>query len=185
MGWGDFLAKLNKAFNLYVRKKDDGLDYITFEAGSPSGKDAVISLYLETAERDGLNRQALISGLRWLLGEAKVKVLNQKRDLQGNEAFKLTGISQLRQPDEHKNVQNTWMKQALDNGTAVDVRQVGVEIEPGVFQIDEVIPGVTYVDSKTEKHIVSIGQDKETGVIYASIGDEYYHNPDYECLYLQ
>jgi hypothetical protein len=77
------------------------------------------------------------------------------------------------------------MKNALISGTVIDVRQVGVEIKPGVFKLTHYVPSTQYVDPEEEQFIFSIGKDKETGEIFAAYDTRFYGDDDYETLYLQ
>lgn len=81
---------------------------------------------------------------------------------------------------------NLKMQEMIDAGECVDVRKVGVEIEPGIFKLPQFFEGVDYADSKTERWIWSIGRARNTGEIFASYGTEFYgHEEEYECLWLR
>jgi hypothetical protein len=95
----------------------------------------------------------------------------------------LEGLPRYRRPSYQK-VQNTWMRDSLRAGRVIDVRQVGVEVEPGVFRLTKFIPDVTYVDPKTERFLLSIGRDRNSGEVLGAFDQRFYQNPDYECLYL-
>jgi hypothetical protein len=96
----------------------------------------------------------------------------------------VSGISKFEEPAHHRTIKNTWMKSALRSGEALDVRMIGMEVEPGVFRLTEFIPEVTYVDGEDEAFIQSIGKDLESGEILAAVDGRFYNNEDYECIYL-
>lgn len=82
---------------------------------------------------------------------------------------------------------NRDMQKALDNGEAIDVRSIGTEVRPGVFELR---PGsfkddVDYFDGEKEHWIWSIGVHESTGKTYASVTSEFYEDSAYRCLWLR
>lgn len=80
---------------------------------------------------------------------------------------------------------NVVMEQRLRDGEALDVRKIGKEIAPGKFELESFVDDVDYCDAQTETWIWSIGKHRETGIIIASYGTEYYQNDQYQCLWLR
>jgi len=79
---------------------------------------------------------------------------------------------------------NKAMERKLNSGEAIDVsgcQRSGV----GDYILTEFTADVDYCDKKREVWIWSIGRHKETGEIRASTSNTYYHNNDYECLWLR
>jgi hypothetical protein len=187
LGWTHFLNDLNQFINQKVRHKDDGVHYVSLR-GEPQRNRAILSVY--TAPNQGHDPQKLLSATRYFLGENGIKIISEEEDdhpsLQGESVLlTVTGLNRYSLPDHFRNIKNTWMRNALSNGTAIDVREIGFEVEPGVFRLTEFIPGVEYVDSSEEAFIWSIGKDLESGEIYAATDTRFYQDDDYECLYLR
>lgn len=51
-----------------------------------------------------------------------------------------------------------------------------MESDPGDFDL---------CDAKAERWIWSVGKNKETGQIVASLGTKFYQNPAYDCIWLR
>lgn len=77
------------------------------------------------------------------------------------------------------------MEKALQENEALDVRKIGEEISPGVFKLKYFEEGVDYCDARTENWIWSIGKNKTTGEIFASLDTRFYSNKEFECLWLR
>jgi hypothetical protein len=80
---------------------------------------------------------------------------------------------------------NQAMANKLIKGKALDVRTVGHEVEPGVYQLRGYVDDVDYCDAEKEQWIWSIGKRLSDGVILASTDARFYENPDYKCLWLR
>ena len=80
---------------------------------------------------------------------------------------------------------NQALRRKLEKRDALDVRKMGREVEPGRYQLAYFIPDVDYCDAEREAWIWSIGEERATGLIYASTRTEYYENPLYKCLWLR
>ena len=68
---------------------------------------------------------------------------------------------------------------------AYDVREIGTQIGPYYFELrgfDD--NGMVYFDGLTNRRIQSIGVRMEDGKIIASLMDDLYGLPDYECIWL-
>jgi hypothetical protein len=180
------LHELNKFVNIHVRKNDDELNFVTLENDQwrENKDEAVLSIYLGHAEKYKTDPQKMVNGVKYFLGEMGINISKQEPDDEGNVVLHVHGLDKFNQHGKYDNLKNKWMQRALEGGTAVDVRETGVETEPGVFRLTEFIPEVTYVDSETESFIQSIGKDLESGEILASTGTEFYGHEDYECIYL-
>ena len=82
---------------------------------------------------------------------------------------------------------NLRMQERLESGEALDVNKIGKQ-HPSmdrVWILNRFIEDVDYCDAETECWIWSIGRHRETGEIHASTSNQFYQNPDYECLFLR
>jgi hypothetical protein len=84
---------------------------------------------------------------------------------------------------------NQYMLESLESGEAVDVRERGEEIEPGVFRlrIFNKATQLDYCDAKNQAWIWSIGRDKQTGEILAATDGRFYSDETgrYDCVWLR
>jgi hypothetical protein len=80
---------------------------------------------------------------------------------------------------------NPQMEQMVQDGDALDVMQMGRELEPGLYELDCFLEDVDYCDLDKAVWIWSIGKEVATGRIFASSNVRFYKAPDYECLYLR
>ena len=186
LGWRHFLHELNRFVNEYVRQQpDDPLNFVTLH-GEPRGDSAVLDVYVGENEQYNTDPDKLVKGVSYFLGEMGIKLqsVRRKSGEPNSMLLMVSGISKFEEPAHHATIRNTWMKNALRSGDAVDVRMMGVEVEPGVFRLTEFIPDVTYVDGEDEAFIQSIGKDNESGEILAATDGRFYQNDDYECVYL-
>jgi hypothetical protein len=187
LGWRHLLYELNQFVNEYVRKKpDDPLNFITLSRESRK-ESAVLNVYVGEPGRHDIDPEKLINGVKYFLGEMGIQVLSIKKNPEEPESVLVTvsGISQFEEPAYHATIKNTWMKNALRSGDAIDVRMIGMEIEPGVFRLTEFIPDIEYVDAEKEAFIQSVGKDLASGEVLASTDGRFYNNDDYETLYLR
>jgi len=186
LGWRDFLHKLNRFVNEFVRKQpEDPLEFVTIH-GEPQEGSAILDVYSGDSERHGFSPEKLLNGVRYFLGEMGINIeaIQQKPGEPDSQLVTVSGISKYEEPEHHKTLKNQWMRRALQSGDAIDVEQIGVEVEPGVFRLTEFTPGIQYVVAKDETFIYSIGKDNESGEFLAAEDDRFYQNPDYECVYL-
>ena len=192
MGWKHFLNELNTFVNAHVRKQPgDPVQFIVFQ-GEPTEEEAILHFYLsEAQERYGFDPQKMLSAARYFIGEMGPDIVAEGQDPEDppNWLMKLNNLQVYEQPEGHRNIKNTWMKNALKNGTAIDVNMVGMKTsDPGVYKLTEFTEGVNYVDAETEQFIQSIGKDRDTGEILASLDTRFYQDPEYqdeyECIYL-
>jgi hypothetical protein len=186
LGWRHFLHELNTFVNEYIRKQPgDPLNFVTLR-GEPTKDSAVLDVYFGEREEYDIDPEKLINGIKYFLGEMGIQIQSiQKRPEEQDFLVTVSGISQFDEPAHHKKIKNTWMRNALRSGDAIDVRMIGNEVEPGVFRLNEFIPNVDYVDAEDETFIYSIGKDLESGEILASVDTRFYMNDDYECIYLK
>jgi hypothetical protein len=185
LGWRHFLHELNTFVNEYIRKKpEDPLTFVTFD-GEPTKDSAVLDVYIGEGEHYATDPEKLMNGIKYFLGEMGIQVQSIRQEPEeGSILVTVSGISKFEEPVHHKKIKNTWMRNALRSGDAIDVRMLGVEVEPGVFRLSEFIPEVQYVDAEDEVFIYSIGKDLESGEILAAVDGRFYNNEDYECIYL-
>lgn len=186
LGWRHFIHELNQFLNKNVTKDTQGLEYAVLGSSQESGihpDQAVIQVYTGKEDSPGYNPEKLISGTKYFLGEHGLKILKAYQDHDVWETL-VSGLPIYNRPQSYQGIKNTWMKNHLLYGDIIDVRQVGVETEPGVFKLNSFIPGIQYVDPEEEKFIFSIGKDKESGEIFAAYDTRFYGDDDYETLYL-
>lgn len=84
-------------------------------------------------------------------------------------------------------MKNLRMQEKLEEADAVDVNKIGRPHPdmPGVWILNTFIEDVDYCDAANESWIWSIGRHRVTGEIHASTSNQFYQNPDYECLWLR
>lgn len=82
-------------------------------------------------------------------------------------------------------MRNLRMKEKLEIGTCLDVREIGVTYDEMVFELSEFEEDVDYADAKTERWVWSIGKRKSDGKIFASLDTRFYQNDDFVCLWLR
>jgi hypothetical protein len=80
---------------------------------------------------------------------------------------------------------NRAMRRKLEDGEALDVRAIGKELEPGVFELSRFVDDVDYCDAKNEEWIWSIGRRLRDGVVLAATNARFYQNDEFECLWLR
>lgn len=80
---------------------------------------------------------------------------------------------------------NPVMRRMILAGDCIDVRENGREVAPGVFKLDRFVDGAEYCDGGAELWIWSIGRNKATGEIHASVDGRFYQNDLYDCLWLR
>lgn len=80
---------------------------------------------------------------------------------------------------------NKRMEEKLATRECLDVRVIGKEIEPGLFELEMFLPDVDYADAKNEAWIWSIGKRISDGKIFASTETVLYNKPGFECLWLR
>jgi hypothetical protein len=78
---------------------------------------------------------------------------------------------------------NRSMAQKLATDEAIDISDCARK--GGYYILTEFVEDKEYVDAKRESWIGSIGKDRQTGEILASVGACFYLNPSYDCLYLR
>lgn len=75
--------------------------------------------------------------------------------------------------------------QKEDEEVVLDVREIGREIEPGVYELTKYVDGAEYCDRQNQTWIWSIGRDPKTGRILAATDGRFYMNPDFACIWLR
>jgi hypothetical protein len=82
-------------------------------------------------------------------------------------------------------MRKTYMTEKLRAKECLDVNRIGKALGGGRFLLRRVIRGMDYCDAQNERWIHSIGRDRRTKNIIASVGYELYQNPRYDCLWLR
>lgn len=82
-------------------------------------------------------------------------------------------------------LKNQAMARKLSKGEALDVRAIGTEVEPGVFELQSFTEDVDYCDAQTEAWIWSVGRRQADGQLLAATDARFYERPGYECLWLR
>lgn len=75
------------------------------------------------------------------------------------------------------------MAEKLKSGESIDVSSC--ERRGGFYVLSRFVEDVDYCDAQEELWIWSIGKSRTDGTILASLGVEFYQNPNYECLWLR
>ena len=145
--------------------------------------------FYSTGLNDAQINKAL-SGLRYYLQDLGVEFSEQgweKPDPQDTDYNHYKFSVQMSQYDKtgYGRVKNPELKRRLERGEVLDVRELGLEIEKGVFKLTNFVPDHDYADSKTGEWIGSIAREKTTGDIYASFDTRFYSDEDYEMLWMR
>ena len=80
---------------------------------------------------------------------------------------------------------NITMEIKIESGDAIDISGFAREGMYYVIPEDRFIAESDYCDSKLESWMWSIGRRKRDGVLLASIATDFYHNPDFDCVWLK
>jgi len=134
-----------------------------------------------------------ISAIKYFLGELGVafKDMGWERWEEDHDYdhYKFTVEMPKFDKPSYDHVKNNELRKRLLSGEVLDVRELGVEEEPGVFRLNQFVDGHDYADSKTEQWIWSIGRHKNTGEIFAAYDGRYYdpndEDFDYETLWMR
>lgn len=84
-----------------------------------------------------------------------------------------------------KHVRNKRMAVKLTRGEALSVLEIGEALGDGHYKLNRFVEEMDYYDPEAEAHIWSIGRNKATGEIIASVTGEFYLNKEYDCLWLR
>lgn len=184
LGWKDFIHDLNSFINKYARKSDDNMEYVTISSQSHYLRDGVV-LLVYLGDEATQEESVIFKAAKYFIESQGLKVDQVFWNKPESEVkFHVHSLNRFEIPEHYSRMKNLWMKDALEKGQIIDVRQVGVELGDGVFKINEFIPSTTYVDSQNEEFLFSIGRDRETGEIFGAYDTRFYNDPDYETLYL-
>lgn len=135
-----------------------------------------------------------ISAIKYILGEfgATYKEIGwEKPDPEDHhyDHFRFEVEMPHYEKPNYNKINNPELRKRLISGEVLDVREMGIEEEPGVFRLTNFIKGHDYADSKKEKWIWSIGKHKNTGEIFAAYDNRYYDpndkDFDYETLWMR
>lgn len=80
-------------------------------------------------------------------------------------------------------MKNQAMKRKLDKHEAVDVGPFPREGD--YYRLDAFADDIDYCDATLEAWIWSIGRRLRDGMILASLQNDLYQNPEFECLWLR
>lgn len=80
---------------------------------------------------------------------------------------------------------NQSMVKKLRDREAIDLSKCRREGKFYILDHFDIHAEVDYCDTVTESWIWSIGKRHSDGVILASLGTDFYQNPDYHCLWLR
>lgn len=174
--------KINQIINSSVLKNvnSDKTNYIDIDE-----KSNIVNIYI--GERNNLSKelkQTLINAVTYYLKDLGCIIENGYVDPTEPYSYKIKIISypKFDSNDHWKNVTNPEAKKRLYNGQAIDIVDIGIETEPGVWKLNKFIDDTDFYDTKNNKWIWSIGKDKNTGEIFASVDARFYdpNNEDFE-----
>jgi len=138
-------------------------------------------------------KKKLIQAVKFFLQDMGVQIGAEKIDAYDKDILLVPIFDFPRytpEPGQWKHLNNPELQRRLHSGETLDVTDLGIEIEPGVWKLNKFIDGAEYYDSKNKRWIISIGKDKATGDIYASSDGRFYDSKGqedfpYETLWLQ
>lgn len=155
-----------------------------------------IQMYIGELPKEKINKS--ISAIKYFLGELGIpyEKENFKKEEDDYEyiTIKLGNIPKYNSPKYSKlDLNNPTLKKSIKSGESVDVRQIGYEVEPGVFKLDakyaHIYDGnhgsLDFVDGKNGKFIWSIGKDNSSGEYFAAYDGRFHSSPDYELVWLR
>jgi hypothetical protein len=158
------------------------------EADGPKG----IKFYPTSLPKEAVPKA--INAIKYIMGEMGVafKELGWERPLEDDrdyDHYRFTVDMPHYEKPDYSRLRNPELRKRLVSGEVLDVRQMGVEEEPGVFRLNNFVDGHDYADSETEAWIWSIGRHKNTGEIFAAYDGRYYNPNDedfeYETLFVR
>lgn len=178
LGWNDLVHQLNIFVNQKVRQSNNGV-HVALEPNA-NHEFADINIYMKLQPGDTHSPEKLIQGVQYFLQDKGIQFNQIDQDASGI-TLRLKSPEFFDQGTSGRKAMRTGMR----NGTSIDVNQIGIEIEPGMFRLTQFIPNADYVDAKSKKFIYWIGKDKASGEIFASVGRGYYGDSDYETLWMR
>lgn len=210
----DLQDQLNKAINPHLEKAgimwgDTPLwnvltvDNETDGSGYTTGKH-VFELYIGRDPKK--DSKKIMDIANYFIGEAGVKHSDWQKTYHNNilsstidsfekydddieEQIEKTTEKTGKPPEEIRPILMNMWKRIYEDGKSVNVRDIGFELENGLFQLNRFIEDVDYVDLDTMSSIWSIGLNKVTGEILAAADGRFYNpndpDADYETLYLR
>jgi len=126
--------------------------------------------------------QKLLQGVQYFLGEAEVTVGPFQPVSNGSILVAPVQSYPQFEDSDWSMVQNSAARQGLENGSILSVRDIGQEVEPGLFKLNKFVDGADYFDPETEQFIWTIGKDQD-GEIYAAYDGRFWNDPEYETLF--
>lgn len=179
----DMENELNQLINTkFLKDKNPGgMHYAVFN------HDNTVDVYIGKPDSN-IDAKQLVSATLFFLKELGAKPGRGKINPEDSEIYTIPIISY---PQYQKikgqwdNVTNAFAKRGLEKGEIIDVADIGIEVEPGVWKLNKFIDGSEYYDSKNNQWIESIGKDKQSGEIFASVDSRFHSNEDYKLIWLR
>ena len=173
-------SKLN---NIFHQLKGNDSHYVVISRNNTA------DVYIGPSDLE-INKEKLIQAAKYCLKELGVKIWHGKINPNDNEIFSIPIFWYDRYAaQDYNHVANLTAKKMLEKGHAIDVADIGIETEPGVWKLNKFVNSSEYYDSKNNKWIETIGKDKETGDIFASCDGRFYapNKPDfkYQTIWLR
>lgn len=144
-----------------------------------------VELFLEDFE-EPLQR-TFVQAAIYYLEDLGCEIGPPKTNSEGLVVIPLLAYPQLESDASNWEHLDNSMQQLLKSGEVLDVVDLGYEVQPGVWKLTQFIEGSDYYDSKNKHWIWSIGQDLNTGEIFASIDSDQYKmdDPNWKNLWLR
>lgn len=174
----DLQNQLNqKLNNIFHQLKGNESHYVTISYNNTA------DVYIGPSDLE-IDKEKLIQAAKYCLKELGVKIGNGKINPNDNEVFSIPIFWYSKYAAQnYDHVTNNAAKRMLEKSQAIDVADIGIEIEPGVWKLNKFVNSSEYYDSKNNKWIESIGQDKETGETFASYDGRFYNPTDVHFKY--
>jgi hypothetical protein len=95
------------------------------------------------------------------------------------------GRSKRRITSKWRKLTNKSAAEKLSCNMTLSVLDEGESIGNGLYKLRRFVEGRDYYDPEHDAYIWSIGRNRATGAILASVTTEFYRNDEYECLFLR
>lgn len=165
----DLQNQLNyKLNNVFHQLKGNNSHYVTISNNNTA------DVYIGPSDLE-IDKNKLIQAAKYCLKELGVKIGYGKINPEDNEIFSIPIFWYSKYNNQnYDHVTNPVAKRMLEKGQAIDVADIGIEIEPGVWKLNKFVDSSDYYDSKNNKWTQTIGKDKDTGEIFASFDGRFY-----------
>lgn len=182
-GLRDLQNELNDKINTFLFKNKNNSHYVTLH--HEDGK-MYASVYL-SKELDPTLTNKLVSASKYFLKELGVEIGPERRSQFYEDAIEIPIISypNYDSTGQWDHLKNPVAKSYLQNGKAIDVSDLGIEVKPGIWKLNKFIDGAEYYDSKHQAWIKMIVKDKDTGEMYASVSNKGFPQGEYETIWLR